>query len=461
MTQPHRGRPPRPLDPDASHAARLGAEIRTRRQVQGLTLKALADRIGFSPQHISEVERANVPMSEPFVAACDRALAAHGALLALLPAIVCERALERHDRSTARRRAAGEAHTKAPGEAHAGTLETARYARHEHPSDVGEDVDPLSRRSLLGAGAGAAFGLNATAAPAAARDVDPELVEHWLDLLTVLESHDASFGPHAVRDTVRHEIRLIAEHRRVARGVLRTELTRVEARWAEFASWLGRDAGDERIADYWAERAMGLAEESRYPDMAAYVLVLRSRWATNDLDAPRAVAFADAARDALGTSDHLRALCALQQARSHALAGDADRCDRSLADTRGLLERATGADRRDLAGQEISAPYVLAAEARCALSLRPRAAISMFEEVLRDWPQTRTRSRGIHQTHLALACAAADEPERAACEGMEALHIAAATRSDIAMRKLTHLDRRLIGCDAPAAQDFRAALAAS
>jgi transcriptional regulator with XRE-family HTH domain len=104
MTQPPRGRPPRLLNPDASHAARLGAEIRTRRQAQGLTLKALAARIGFSPQHLSEVERANVPMSEPFVVACDRALDAHGTLEALLPAVVWERALQRHDRSTARRR---------------------------------------------------------------------------------------------------------------------------------------------------------------------------------------------------------------------------------------------------------------------------------------------------------------------------------------------------------------------
>jgi hypothetical protein len=50
MTQPRRGRPPHPLDPDASHAARLGAEIRARRQAHGLTLEGLAALIGFSPQ---------------------------------------------------------------------------------------------------------------------------------------------------------------------------------------------------------------------------------------------------------------------------------------------------------------------------------------------------------------------------------------------------------------------------
>jgi len=327
-------------------------------------------------------------------------------------------------------------------------------------NEAREDVDPISRRSLFGAGVGAAVGLSATTAPAAAREIDPELVTHWLNLLRVLESHDATFGPHAVCDTARREINVIAAHRQVARGVLRTDLLRVEARWAEFASWLGRDAGDERIADYWADRARRLAEESGYPDMVSYVLVLRSRWAANDLDARRAMAFAEAARDTPGTSDHVRALCALQQARGHALARDADACERSLAVTREILGRASSAEVTDLAGQEMSAPYVLAAEARCALALRPRTAISMFEDVLRGWPVERTRSRGVHQAHLALACAAADEPERAAAEGVTALRIAQTTRSDITMRKLKRLDRQLAAYELPAVADFREAVAA-
>jgi len=325
---------------------------------------------------------------------------------------------------------------------------------------VGEDVDPLSRRSLFGAGVGAALGLNATIAPTAAREIDPELVSHWLNLLTVLESHDASFGPHAVRDTARHEIDVIAAHRQVARGVLRTNLTRVEARWSEFASWLGRDAGDERIADYWADRALRLAAQSGYPDMMAYVLVLRSRWAANDLDPRRAIAFAEAARDTPGTSDQMRAVCALQQARGHALAHNADACERSLADTHDLLERTNGAQTTDFAGQEISGPYVLAAEARCALSLQPRRAISMFEDVLRHWPGERTRSRGVHQAHLALACAAAAEPERAAAEGTKALRVAETTKSDVTVRKLKHLGRQLNVYEVPAVADFREAVAA-
>jgi transcriptional regulator with XRE-family HTH domain len=108
MDQTRRGRPPKPLDPDASQAARLGAEIRTRREAQGLTQKALGNLIGFSPQHISQVELAQVPLSKPFVTVCDQVLEAHGSLLELFPVVTCERAMQRHDRSVARRLAAGE-----------------------------------------------------------------------------------------------------------------------------------------------------------------------------------------------------------------------------------------------------------------------------------------------------------------------------------------------------------------
>src|SRR4051794_1324749 len=82
-----RGRPPKSVDPTVSSSARLGAEIRASRVARGLTLHALARRIGFTPQHISEVELAKTSPSESFVAACDRALSADGRLLELYPAV--------------------------------------------------------------------------------------------------------------------------------------------------------------------------------------------------------------------------------------------------------------------------------------------------------------------------------------------------------------------------------------
>jgi transcriptional regulator with XRE-family HTH domain len=101
-----RGRPPHRVDPDASCAARLGAEIRARRVAANLTLDALSGRIGYSTTHVSEVERGRTFVSRAFVEACDGALDAGGQLLALLPAVRIEQLEERESRESARRSAA-------------------------------------------------------------------------------------------------------------------------------------------------------------------------------------------------------------------------------------------------------------------------------------------------------------------------------------------------------------------
>jgi transcriptional regulator with XRE-family HTH domain len=329
--------------------------------------------------------------------------------------------------------------------------------------EVGEDVDPLSRRSLLGAGAGAVAGLNATTAPTAAREIDPALVSHWTRLLRVLGRHDAMFGPHEVLGAVRHELGLIAEHREIARGELRTQLLSVEAHWSDFAGWLSNDTGDPAHRDYWSDRALRLAREAGDCDLVAWVLLRRSRRAVQEQDASGAVACAEAARRIRGASERIQALCALKEAQGHALMGDASSCERSLADAHALLgSRGVTAELGEpLGGQEdATAPYVLAAEARCWLWLRPAAARAMLEQVVGLLPHDRTRSRAIQQARLAQACAAAGQPDRAAAEGIEALDIARSTRSDLTLRELRRLDRQLAACDAPPAADFREALAA-
>jgi transcriptional regulator with XRE-family HTH domain len=322
-------------------------------------------------------------------------------------------------------------------------------------SDHPEDVEPLSRRSLFGAGVGAALGLNATTAPAAAREIDPELVSHWMKLLRVLGRHDAMFGSHEVLATVRRELGLIADHRQSARGGLRTQLLHVESRWAEFAAWLSDDAGDSRMYDYWTARALRLAQESGYQDMVAWVLMSESREAAAQDDPRRAVALADAALRTPGASEQSRALSMIRVAHAHAVSDDAASFERAFAAAQRLLDALPQSPREDLGADYVTPAYVAADEARCWLWLRPRKAIAMTEEALRLWPRERARGRGLHQARLALACAAADEPDRAAVEGLKALDIVHATRSALTMRELRRLDHQLAACDVPAASDFR------
>ena len=72
---------------------------------QNLTLHALARRIGYAPQFISEVELARASGSRAFVWACDRALDAGGRLVALYPAVAIEQLHEREHRASRRRSA--------------------------------------------------------------------------------------------------------------------------------------------------------------------------------------------------------------------------------------------------------------------------------------------------------------------------------------------------------------------
>jgi hypothetical protein len=320
----------------------------------------------------------------------------------------------------------------------------------------GEDVDPLSRRSLLGVGVGAALSLNATTA---SHQIDPELATHWMKLLGTLGRHDAVLGAHDVLPAVRREIELIAAHREVAQGQLRTELYRVESRWAEFACWLSNDAGDVRGRERWADRAFRLAQEIGYSDMIAWILLRRSRWAAEERDAERAIALAGAARRTSVASGHIRALCSLKEAQGHAVANATAACERELAAGYDVLSRTDASEPGLSIGRLPTGPYLAAAEARCWLWLRPRRAVTAFEDVLRLLPHDRTRSRGIQRARLAQACAAAGDRERAAAEGLKAMAIVRTTRSDLTMRELARLDHRLAACDAPAAADFREAFA--
>jgi helix-turn-helix protein len=420
-----RGRPAHPLNPDASGAARLGAEIRSRRLAQGLTLQALAKLTGYSSQHISAAERARDPVSGWFVRVLDRELAADGALLDLLAAAVYDRGRERHEREADRR---------------AGLPPLPCDAPHREVGD--EDVDPINRRALLGAGVGAALGL-AASAPASAREIDPELVQHWTQLLSLLGRHAAAFGPHDVLAAARREIDSITEHRKTARGELRTQLLCVESRWAGFAAWLSNDTGQTRDRDTWMEHARQLAQESGYRDMAAFARQRQSQWSAENRDARQAIVFAEAALRTPGVNDQTRTLCALSAALGYALANDADACERKLNDAYRFVEGDSPAPPWSGEFSVKSLRLVRANEARCWLWLQPAKAIPLYESALRDWPRDLMRDGAVTQARLAFACASAGEHDRAASEGRKALAIARTTKSSVAARELKQLAQTL------------------
>jgi tetratricopeptide (TPR) repeat protein len=316
-------------------------------------------------------------------------------------------------------------------------------ATHGRAGDDVEDVEPTNRRGLIGAGAVAALDLSLLGLDAAttqARTVDPELPAHLTRLLCLLGRHDAAFGPHEVLAVVEQELRVIAEHRGGARGKLRTELLRVEARWAQFAAWLSNDAGQADAREAWADWALRLARESDYSDMVAFIYVRRSQWAAQRADARHAVEFAEAALRVPGISEQTRARSVLRLAYGQALANNIAACERSLANAEAMMECASPPLEPPWVGRATIRSHVRPDEARCWLTMsQPRTAIGLYESVLRNWPRDRMRDRGLHQARLAVACAGAGELDRAEVEGRTALAITRTTKSSGAARELRRL----------------------
>jgi transcriptional regulator with XRE-family HTH domain len=331
-----------------------------------LTLQALSDRIDYSPQHISQVEHGRGTVTEAFLRVCDAELGADGELLRLLPDVILEHAQVRSARVAARRSA-------------------------DIYSDEEDDVNPTNRRGLADAGATAVLGLGITGVPLAAGEVDPMLPEHWECLLVIVGAHDAVHGPHQVLSSVRRELRLISEHRRVARGELRVALMRVEARWAVYGGWLCEDTGDLRGRTALLERALHLACEADQPDLIAWARARQAQWSA----APRAIRLAETGLCTPRASAHTRALCGVRAAHAHALVGDHEAAKRMLAQAYRLAAEDSAPP--PLATTAPLAEHVVPCwEARCWAALRPatgdrRGAVRRRPTRLAPWPDTRRR----------------------------------------------------------------------
>jgi transcriptional regulator with XRE-family HTH domain len=405
-----RGRPPAPLEPSASAAARLGAELRGLRTAHDLTLTGFGVRIGYSAQYVSQVEHGRSAPSEAFVQACDDELDGDDALVRLLPAVVLEQAQHRSARVAARR----------------GT---------NFSADEEDDVDPISRRELAAAGAAAAgLGLGVPCAPLSAREVDPALPEHSERLLAIIGTHDATHGAHAVLETARRELRLLAAHRQVASSGLRVALMGVEARWAVHAAWLCEDTGDRRGRDALLDRALRLARAADHSDLIAWARARQAQWT----DPSHAVRIAETGLRTRRAGADTRALGALRAAHAHAHLGNADTTERLLAKAHELANQDSAAPPLSVS-VPLSEHVVRCWEARCWATLSPKKGVALYDAVLRDWPRHRTRDGGLYLARLATACADAGELDRARAEGRKALAIARTTRSSVAARELKAL----------------------
>ncbi|GAB3160113.1 hypothetical protein GCM10027290_65800 [Micromonospora sonneratiae] len=261
-------------------------------------------------------------------------------------------------------------------------------------------------------------------------NIDPALVDHFATLRALLVQADNRLGGLSVLPTVKHQVELISQIRREARGSLRDSLLSTEARWSEFASWLSDDLGDSDAAARWLDRAASMAQEAQDHELYAFILGRAAQRAVGTGDEDRVVGLARTAARIPGAPVLVQAFAAVQEAQGSAADGDTVTFQTAMHRARTLISEATDTDAGDTLGAFCTSPYLNAHEGEGWLRLnKPSKAVSCFTTAVNEWPESYRRERGMYLSRTAHAYLAASEPDQAAHAAGEALALAAATGS--------------------------------
>jgi len=280
--------------------------------------------------------------------------------------------------------------------------------------------------------------------PRVAPTLDNKTVDYFRNVFDQHVRADNLMGPHHLVDVVRAQATLLDEILPGAKNEIRDNLLLLACRYNELTGWLYQDAGDPANAMLYSDRAMDYAVAIGDPTETTYLLMRKSNIAC-DLGKPdRALGLTTAGlREASKITPRIRAVVLGQQARAHALRGDADACLRSLdAAMREITRPDVGSDS---IARYCTPEYMQMQSATCWTVLNmPDQAIPVFEAALSSWPPFHRRDQGICLTRLASAHAARGDKERACQIGMEAVNTVRTATSARALRDLHRLRERLV-----------------
>lgn len=278
---------------------------------------------------------------------------------------------------------------------------------------------------------------------AASPTANPAVIDYLRSIFLQHVQAEPLVGPRFLVPAVQSQMPLIEELCKEASGLLRDDVVRVGARYAELLGWLHQDTGDSQAAMLWTNRALDYAYELGDPSLSSYVFQRRSNIAAEAGQAGYAVGLANAAlREARELPSQVRAVALRAQANSYALLGQADDCARALDEARALADEAPE-DSRSLAPY-CSVAYIDMEAASCALQLqRPGQAVETLEASLTRWPAEQQRDRGLCLARLATAYAQLEDVEGAYKTATQAAEIAQATGSARILAELSRLQSHL------------------
>ena len=286
----------------------MGAELRARRVARDLTLTGLASRIGYTAQHLSEVELAKSMASRSFVAAADEALDAQGSLVALYPAVLIEQVLERQKRASARRDALRSA----------------------------QEADDVKRRAFIGLGLAVVL-LGPEAAAKASRDDWDRIAHAWSYEISTAADRNALLPG------------LAADLKRLhANGGPQ----RVVAQLAIYVAAIAMSNGDAGLARRWWRRARASAVATGDRHLIAYTAGRQAMQGLYGAYSPRhVVILADEALNATNAPCMGRVSALGAKAQALAMLGR----QRPTSETLAALERTFNRLPRDITADKLSA----------------------------------------------------------------------------------------------------------
>ena len=206
----------------------------------------------------------------------------------------------------------------------------------------------------------------------------------------------------------------------VTRGADRAEILRFACQFMEFGGWVFQDAADLVCAMHWTDRALDYALELGDQRVIAYTLMRKAMIATESGNPAQGLGIANSALEhGDSLTPRLRAVILRQRSYSNAALGEV------LASARDSDAAVIEAVAGEKQGEEDRAPYctptyaAMEAGASWVRLGHPKTALPILEKSRSEWPDhTQIRDYALCVSRLAIAYAAAGEPEQA-CDAAE------------------------------------------
>jgi transcriptional regulator with XRE-family HTH domain len=162
------------------------------------------------------------------------------------------------------------------------------------------------------------------------RSVDSAALGSLAAVLAESRRMEDRLGARVLLEPTLGYVRLLERLTLDARGPRRAQVIDLAAQWAQFTGWLHAAIGDVPASGTWLDRTLEWAVEADNPTLQANALSYKGHLAWMMGHVGPMIGLSQAAQRNHGVHLGQRAFDAMQEARGHAMAGDADHADRTL-----------------------------------------------------------------------------------------------------------------------------------